>query len=95
MKTSSKEEPVAVKRIVEMKIIEEQDRTTYVGETVNGVYEGNGTLTYPSGDKYAGQFRGGVLVGQSLTLEGQFVGGKQDGVGRQEEGGRVYKGEYM
>ena len=37
---------------------------SYVGESENGKYHGQGTLTYTNGDKYEGEWKDGRWNGQ-------------------------------
>ena len=60
----------------------------YVGEWLANRPNGQGTLTWPDGNKYAGQFHDGTISGQgALTWAngdkyvGEFHGGKMHGMG--------------
>ena len=59
------------------------DGNTYVGATLNGIPEGQGTYTQTDGSNYAGEFKGGQFNGQGTytfadgyTLTGVFENGK-------------------
>ena len=67
--------------------VEEQltynDGNTYVGATLNGIPEGQGTYTQTDGSNYVGEFKGGQFNGQGTytfadgyTLTGVFENGK-------------------
>ena len=75
----------------------------YVGEFQKGSAEGQGTLTYPSGDIWTGEMKGGHAHGYG-TLEGiyggKYVGETKPGKGKHGEGtlffpnGDKYSGEF-
>jgi hypothetical protein len=61
---------------------------SYKGEWKNGMMEGQGTLTLPSGDEYVGQMRAGKANGAGRYVdvtgeifEGRFVDGQREGPG--------------
>ena len=60
----------------------------YVGEWRDNRANGQGTLTWPDGNKYVGQFHDGSISGQGVLAwangdkyAGEFHGGKMDGIG--------------
>ena len=64
----------------------------YVGDIRNGKPNGQGTLTYPSGDKYIGEFKDGEYHGQgTFTFNdgAKYVGEFKDGI---VWNGEVYNG---
>ena len=80
---------------------EKNDRK-YVGEIVDGVPDGQGTLTYPDERKYVGEFKDGKRDGQgTLTFPdgdkyvGEFKDGLYDGQGTYtNSNGDKYVGEF-
>lgn len=64
------------------------DGSTYVGETVHGLYHGKGRLSWPSGTQYVGNFERGLRSGQGKTTrrsgevhEGLYAFGERHGAG--------------
>ena len=64
--------------------------SSYEGQYVRGVREGNGTFHYPDGSKYQGQWKGGVRCGHGkyTYANGDWYSGtwKQD----MKDGSGVY-----
>ena len=66
----------------------------YVGDILNGKPNGQGTHTYPSGDKYVGEFKDGEYHGQgTFTFHdgSKYVGEFKDG---KVWNGKVYHGKF-
>ena len=63
---------------------------TYVGEILNGKFNGKGTIRFKNGDSYTGDFVNDKFNGQgkfiskvyTYTYEGGFVDGKYNGQGK-------------
>jgi len=74
----------------------------YVGEWLGNKPNGQGTLTWPDGNKYVGQFRDGSISGQGMLTwangdkyVGELHGGKMDGMGTFVWGtGQKYIGKF-
>ncbi len=74
----------------------------YVGDYLDGKYNGHGTLVYASGEKYVGEFRDNVRHGKGTytwpdgrKYEGEFRDGQPDGQGRYTlPNGEEYAGEF-
>lgn len=54
-------------------IIDFDDGTVYIGETKDGIFEGNGILTLKNGDIYEGNFTDGIFEGI-----GKFISASKD-----------------
>ena len=79
------------KKVIVLKIVREiiQTKSTktkgdyiYIGEYKDGKRHGQGTFTYPDGDKYVGQFKDGNYYGQgtyTYISGAKYVGGWKDG----------------
>jgi len=73
-----------------------------VGEFKDGVEHGQGTFTYPNGDKYIGEWKDGIPNGQGTRTytdgskyEGEFKDGKKHGQGTTTySNGIKYVGEF-
>ena len=74
----------------------------YKGEIKNGKPNGQGTITYPDGDKYVGKWRDGLKNGQGTytwsdgdKYVGEWKDGEQNGQGTYiYHDGRKYEGEW-
>jgi hypothetical protein len=75
---------------------------TYIGEVVDGLPHGQGTWTYPNGNKYVGEYKNGKKNGKGTytwpdghKYVGEFKDGKRHGQGTYTwADGRKYVGEY-
>jgi len=86
----------------------ESDGSTYEGEFKNGEMNGQGTYTYPDGEKKVGEFKDGeIWNGQGTEIvtfggmegtdkyEGGFKNGKSHGQGKYTTyNGLIYEGEH-
>ena len=79
------------------------DGAIYLGSfNDSGKYEGQGTLTYPDGRKYEGQFRNGLKDGSGVltfpggeTYTGDFTKGRMHGNGTLSyPDGQHYEGQF-
>lgn len=75
---------------------------TYVGEMQNGLYHGEGTLTYPGQPTYVGTFENGQMHGHGVltypngnTHTGEFRYGFKHGQGRFVMPGEVREGRWL
>ena len=62
---------------------DEKTQVKYEGDIVNGVPNGQGTITVPDGEKYVGEYKDGERNGQgTLTWKNgrKYVGGWKDGL---------------
>lgn len=50
-----------------------QQGDTYIGETVNGLYQGFGKMYYANGDKYVGQWKEGKFHHYGELMKGEFI----------------------
>ena len=78
------------------------DGSIYAGELQDGLFHGQGTLTWPDGRRYEGEFRQGLLSGQGrldhgdgCTYEGEFLNGTLNGSGRYQCDDAVWQGEFQ
>jgi hypothetical protein len=75
----------------------------YVGELLDGIPHGQGTSTYPDGDKYVGEYKDGKMHGHGTytvctghKYVGEWKGDKCNGQGTDTSpDGHKYEGEYM
>lgn len=74
----------------------------YIGNIVNGKFEGQGTFLYSHGDLYKGSFKNGTFEGRGVLkylsgeiYDGQFKEGKFHGKGQMDEGSSTYEGEWV
>lgn len=65
------------------------DGSTYTGDFVDGVRQGQGEIVMPDGFRYNGQWQGGEMTGKGTATygnrdvyEGEFVKGKREGLGQ-------------
>lgn len=77
------------------------DGSVYSGKLKDGLFHGQGKLSWPDGRSYEGQFRRGRMAGRGrfdygdgCIYEGEFAGGEFDGEGRYECGTTVWQGEF-
>lgn len=88
--------------VVTNKTLTYSDGGKYVGETVNGVANGQGVYTSPSGTTCTGQFKDGIASGQCKmvclngdTYMGEFKNGFPDGQGTfTNSEGTTWTGEF-
>lgn len=94
--TSTKTNPTSPKR----KIIYD-DGTVFVGQTLNSLKHGQGTITNPQGDIYIGEFKYDFICGKGKlskndgsTYKGSFLKGKSHGKGKETWSNASYEGYY-
>ena len=75
---------------------DEKHDAKYVGETITGVPNGKGTLTFPLGSKYVGQFKDGKQNGQGVytsiderKLEGEWKNNKPWNITEYDQNGKI------
>lgn len=81
----------------------ECDEFKYVGEFVNGKFDGHGVISWANGDSYEGVFARGEMEGDGRyaygdggRYEGQWTQSKKHGRGRRVySNGDVYDGEWL
>ncbi|GMI21647.1 hypothetical protein TeGR_g8081 [Tetraparma gracilis] len=70
------------------------EKAKFVGTYKDGIREGSGSMTYPNGDSYEGEWKNGQMEGEGTYMyktsgdvySGTFVGGKKHGAGLYEFG---------
>jgi len=74
---------------------------TYDGQWKNGQHDGQGTVTFPNGDKYEGQFKNSVFEGQGTyyysngsKYAGEWINGQQNGQGMLKDSNGLYIGKW-
>lgn len=79
-----------------------EDGGVYKGECVNGVFEGHGVFTWPSGNKYDGTWKNGkqhgvgkLMYNNGAVYTGEFANGVEHGGGLMRwPNGSSYQGGY-
>ncbi|WP_346838428.1 C13 family peptidase [Microbulbifer sp. SAOS-129_SWC] len=77
------------------------DGSVYRGELHNGLFQGEGELTWPDGRHYTGAFEQGLMSGRGhldygdgCSYDGDFANGNRNGEGRYECGDGVWSGRF-
>ncbi|MCW8126604.1 C13 family peptidase [Microbulbifer halophilus] len=77
------------------------DGSVYSGELEDGLFHGEGTLTWPDGSEYRGQFRQGRISGwgryrfaDDCLYEGSFLDGDFEGKGHYKCGDTTWQGQF-
>lgn len=74
---------------------------TYSGTMLDGKQEGRGSYTFPDGDRYDGEYRGGNEEGQGVMTwkdakySGAWKDGKPHGFGVYTSGEESYEGQWI
>ncbi|WP_323845954.1 C13 family peptidase [Microbulbifer magnicolonia] len=78
------------------------DGSVYAGDLENGLFHGQGELSWPDGRRYEGEFRQGRMTGQGryvfgdgCSYDGEMLDGDFDGNGRYACGETVWEGEFQ
>lgn len=90
-------------QLVEVKELRFADSGVYQGMVKNGLADGEGVITWGSGDHYEGQFKDGLMHGEGTmvladgsTYAGSFEQGLEHGEGRLDySSGSEYQGEFV
>jgi len=77
------------------------DGSVYSGDLENGLFQGQGKLTWPDGRSYEGEFRQGRMTGRGrfdygdgCIYEGEFLDGDLNGSGRYDCGEAAWEGQF-